>query len=502
MENGSLSGHEGERRGPDENSCSDNQNDAKKSAPPTPTVLGEPRKPGTMMPPPEPQPSDTPSTPSAPSPPFIKQEPGSTSPVLSPSSSPASTTTPSLQPPLMTHAPSIAAPPIAPGKAAGKGPKGAADVKPVLLPKSSSASSAASSKFMPSLAKAKKAAQLRLEKEAKIKSEYENDVIMTEAHADKDSRKKKERQFQQTTASGPWAQGPAAKATSKKPAGNIVGGGGRASNVIVKSEPGLESAGFGLMGKTAAKRGVGGNLTFGTNAYGDQDEQDEYDGLYAAFRGLDLEDDVTPDILDPLVIRARREHLAERLKKSRMDVSMMEEENGQVNYVDDQWPGNDDEIACEDLKHHGKFGFWAMPSKLPVPLKNALGRASDDGVVVKKEKGSGGDVKVKAEPGFSNSTSAGSSNILPPKKRENPPPQGGQIGKVVTRRSGKMELHLGDYIFDLTNAPPAEFLQKVALFEMGDTGDFAEGFLLGDVGNRYVVSPSIEYLLQRVNVSV
>ncbi|XP_066549295.1 DNA-directed RNA polymerase III subunit RPC4 isoform X2 [Amia ocellicauda] len=76
----------------------------------------------------------------------------------------------------------------------------------------------------------------------------------------------------------------------------------------------------------------------------------------------------------------------------------------------------------------------------------------------------------------------------------------GLIGKVQIRKSGKVQLALGEVIMDVSEGAAFSFLQQLVSVRLSDglTGDMT---VLGNVRHKLVCSPDFEALLKEVNLS-
>ncbi|XP_006028967.1 DNA-directed RNA polymerase III subunit RPC4 isoform X2 [Alligator sinensis] len=71
----------------------------------------------------------------------------------------------------------------------------------------------------------------------------------------------------------------------------------------------------------------------------------------------------------------------------------------------------------------------------------------------------------------------------------------GQVGKLLIRRSGKVQLVLGQVTLDVTMGTPCSFLQELVSVGIGD-GRTGEMIVLGHVKHKLVCSPDFEALLE------
>ncbi|NXA43622.1 RPC4 polymerase, partial [Eudromia elegans] len=71
----------------------------------------------------------------------------------------------------------------------------------------------------------------------------------------------------------------------------------------------------------------------------------------------------------------------------------------------------------------------------------------------------------------------------------------GQVGKLLVRRSGKVQLVLGKVTLDVTMGTPCSFLQELVSVGIGD-GRSGEMMVLGHVRHKLVCSPDFEALLE------
>uniref|UniRef100_A0A672H666 Uncharacterized protein n=1 Tax=Salarias fasciatus TaxID=181472 RepID=A0A672H666_SALFA len=78
----------------------------------------------------------------------------------------------------------------------------------------------------------------------------------------------------------------------------------------------------------------------------------------------------------------------------------------------------------------------------------------------------------------------------------------GFLGKLQVRRSGKLQLRLGDVVMDVSEGAAFSFLQQLVSVRLseGNTGDM---MVLGNVHHKLVLSPDFQALLQyRTKVSI
>ncbi|KAM6294644.1 DNA-directed RNA polymerase III subunit RPC4, partial [Aegotheles albertisi] len=72
----------------------------------------------------------------------------------------------------------------------------------------------------------------------------------------------------------------------------------------------------------------------------------------------------------------------------------------------------------------------------------------------------------------------------------------GQVGKLLVRRSGKVQLVLGRVTLDVTMGTPCSFLQELVSVGIGDNRT-GEMIVLGHVKHKLVCSPDFEALLEQ-----
>ncbi|XP_061120740.1 DNA-directed RNA polymerase III subunit RPC4 isoform X2 [Syngnathus typhle] len=72
----------------------------------------------------------------------------------------------------------------------------------------------------------------------------------------------------------------------------------------------------------------------------------------------------------------------------------------------------------------------------------------------------------------------------------------GFLGKLQIRKSGKVEMKLGDIVMDITNGSALSFLQQLVSVNVsgGKTGDMT---VLGNINHKLVVSPNFQTLLEQ-----
>lgn len=71
----------------------------------------------------------------------------------------------------------------------------------------------------------------------------------------------------------------------------------------------------------------------------------------------------------------------------------------------------------------------------------------------------------------------------------------GKIGAIVIKRSGKMQLQIGNKSFELNSGRSAEFVQDVVA-KVEEDGQKKMGHL-GRIRSQYVVTPNWEHLLKK-----
>ncbi|NWY06286.1 RPC4 polymerase, partial [Nothoprocta ornata] len=71
----------------------------------------------------------------------------------------------------------------------------------------------------------------------------------------------------------------------------------------------------------------------------------------------------------------------------------------------------------------------------------------------------------------------------------------GQVGKLLVRKSGKVQLVLGKVTLDVTMGTPCSFLQELVSVSIGDSRS-GEMMVLGHVRHKLVCSPDFEALLE------
>lgn len=71
----------------------------------------------------------------------------------------------------------------------------------------------------------------------------------------------------------------------------------------------------------------------------------------------------------------------------------------------------------------------------------------------------------------------------------------GQVGKLLVRKSGKVQLVLGKVTLDVTMGTPCSFLQELVSVGIGDSRT-GEMIVLGHVKHKLVCSPDFEALLE------
>uniref|UniRef100_A0A663N6T8 RNA polymerase III subunit D n=1 Tax=Athene cunicularia TaxID=194338 RepID=A0A663N6T8_ATHCN len=157
--------------------------------------------------------------------------------------------------------------------------------------------------------------------------------------------------------------------------------------------------------------------------------------------------------------------------------------------------------------------FLQLPDTLPgqpptqdtKPIKTELQNEEGQMVVVKQEKS-----QVRAECGGERGTAWGCVCVPPPSKSRGVPRQEakqaenictladlpeGQVGKLLIRKSGKVQLVLGKVTLDVTMGTPCSFLQELVSVGIGDNRT-GEMIVLGHVKHKLVCSPDFEALLE------
>ncbi|NWX27547.1 RPC4 polymerase, partial [Notiomystis cincta] len=130
-----------------------------------------------------------------------------------------------------------------------------------------------------------------------------------------------------------------------------------------------------------------------------------------------------------------------------------------------------------------ELGFLQLPDTLPgqppshdsKPIKSELHNEDGQVVVVKQEK------SQEAKQAENTCTLAD----LPE----------GQVGKLLIRKSGKVQLVLGKVTLDVTMGTPCSFLQELVSVGIGDNRT-GEMIVLGHVRHKLVCSPDFEALLE------
>jgi DNA-directed RNA polymerase III subunit RPC4 len=69
----------------------------------------------------------------------------------------------------------------------------------------------------------------------------------------------------------------------------------------------------------------------------------------------------------------------------------------------------------------------------------------------------------------------------------------GYIGKMLVYRSGKVQMKIGDILFDVSIGTPSSCLQQVACISPEDR----KAYILGTIKERTIVTPNIEHLLSQ-----
>ena len=78
----------------------------------------------------------------------------------------------------------------------------------------------------------------------------------------------------------------------------------------------------------------------------------------------------------------------------------------------------------------------------------------------------------------------------------------GQLGELVVRRSGKMQLVMGGHVFDVQRGTMTSFDQEVVSMRMpAKPGEPCEMHRLGKMQERMVCTPDLEHLLKRCSTA-
>ncbi|KNE55847.1 hypothetical protein AMAG_01716 [Allomyces macrogynus ATCC 38327] len=67
----------------------------------------------------------------------------------------------------------------------------------------------------------------------------------------------------------------------------------------------------------------------------------------------------------------------------------------------------------------------------------------------------------------------------------------GQVGKLIVRQSGKVQMQMGDVVFDVNMAPPFSFLQQLVAID----ANARQAFALGNIGSQLICTPNMDSLL-------
>ncbi|MBW0460684.1 hypothetical protein O181_000399 [Austropuccinia psidii MF-1] len=73
----------------------------------------------------------------------------------------------------------------------------------------------------------------------------------------------------------------------------------------------------------------------------------------------------------------------------------------------------------------------------------------------------------------------------------------GQIGELVIRRSGRVQMLIGDVAYDVLPGAQPTFHQEVAVIDPKPDGKFRAMFVLGSTNQKFLVAPDVSSLLQR-----
>lgn len=71
----------------------------------------------------------------------------------------------------------------------------------------------------------------------------------------------------------------------------------------------------------------------------------------------------------------------------------------------------------------------------------------------------------------------------------------GKIGKIIIRRSGRMQLQIGNKLYELNTIRSSSFMQDVVA-QVDEDGQKKMG-KLGSISTQYVVTPDWQHYLQR-----
>ncbi|KAM9817612.1 DNA-directed RNA polymerase III subunit RPC4 [Neosynchiropus ocellatus] len=149
-------------------------------------------------------------------------------------------------------------------------------------------------------------------------------------------------------------------------------------------------------------------------------------------------------------------------------------------------PGRTDSLVhlLQDLKMSGReeLFFMQLPDCMPVD-RGSASQAKEEKCVKKEIKAT----HKRAEPTQTQSSVKERSLAMSEFSE-------GLLGKLQIRRSGKVELKLGDIILDVTEGAAFSFLQQLVSVQLseGKTGDM---MVLGNVQHKLVLSPDFQALL-------
>lgn len=186
--------------------------------------------------------------------------------------------------------------------------------------------------------------------------------------------------------------------------------------------------------------------------------------------------------------------LGER-KSQRPTVMSVDESNRSVAELFEEGEGDGDESGAGV----GQWILLQFPSQLPAMDKEKMSEAREKlefDLLGEKEQKIELEKKRKeaARKQFSAaSLSGGLMNPMAVKYRHSSLPElpEGRLGKLIFRKSGKVQLRLGKHVFDVNQGSECNFAQEVACYVDGNS----EFFNLGRCFQRAVITPSVDYYL-------
>ncbi|KNZ57244.1 uncharacterized protein VP01_2201g1 [Puccinia sorghi] len=86
---------------------------------------------------------------------------------------------------------------------------------------------------------------------------------------------------------------------------------------------------------------------------------------------------------------------------------------------------------------------------------------------------------------------------VPPGTPEDAPPLQGQIGELVIRRSGRVQMIIADVAYDVLPGAQPTFHQEIAVIDPSPSSNLRALFVLGSAHHKFIVVPDVSSLLKR-----